>query len=187
VLAAASDVAALLERAPHVTVLATSREALRIRDERRYPLKPLEVPRLDHVPTAGEVAAAAAAQLFVDRAEASGGVFALSNDYASAVAAICRRLDGIPLALELAASWLRILSPTDLLSRLDDALPLLAHGPRDLPERQRTMRQAVAWSYDLLDHDQQRLLRVSPCSATWPPSAVAGRCQPFSTAIACSG
>ncbi|HSK92013.1 MAG TPA: BTAD domain-containing putative transcriptional regulator [Euzebyales bacterium] len=159
VIAAAPDIAMLVEHAPGVRVLATSRAALRVRGERQYLLAPLDLPDLDRIPTAGDLAASPAARLFVDRATAVDAGFTLSDDNASAVAAICRRLDGLPLALELAAPWVRTLSPTDLLARLGDALPLLSHGPRDLPERQRTMRETVAWSYDLLEDAERRLLQ----------------------------
>ena len=158
-LAAVPAIAGLLAACPGLTILATSRAPLRVRGEREYPVAPLVAPALERVPTAAEVAAAPAARLFVERARAVAPAFALSDTNAAAVAAICRRLDGLPLALELAAGWVRLLPPTALLARLDRALPLLTAGPRDLPERQRTMRDTVAWSYDLLEPAEQRLFR----------------------------
>ncbi len=154
---AAADVAALLQACPTLSVLATSRAPLHIAAEREYALGPLPLPSLDHVPTAQEVASAEAARLFVDRASAHAPGFTLTDANAAAVAAICRRLDGLPLALELAAGWIRMLPPSALLARLDDALPLLVGGARDLPERQRTMRDVVGWSYDLLEPAERRL------------------------------
>ncbi len=153
VLDAASDVAALLSRCPGLAVLATSRAALRVRAERERPLGPLPVPAR---PDPATVAASPAARLFLDRAAAAGRTVAL-DDAAADVAAICRRLDGLPLALELAAAHARYLPPAALLGRLDDALG--AGRSRDLPERQRTMRAALDWSHDLLTAGEQALLR----------------------------
>ena len=158
-LGAAMGVADLLAACPRLVVLATSRAPLRLRGEREYPTAPLALPDLGIVPSAASVAAAPSARLFVERAGAGASAFALTDANAAAVAAICRRLDGLPLALELAAARVRMLGPTALLARLDRALPLLTGGARDLPERQRTMRDAVAWSYDLLDAGEQTLFR----------------------------
>ena len=154
VLDAAPEVAALLARCPGLAVLATSRAALRVRAEREYPLGPLPVPaRADP----GTVAASPAARLFLDRAADAGRPVTLDDATAADVAAICRRLDGLPLALELAAAHARYLPPSALLGRLDDAL---GRGrSRDLPERQRTMRAALDWSHDLLTAGEQALLR----------------------------
>ncbi|SNS22436.1 Predicted ATPase [Geodermatophilus saharensis] len=153
VLDAAPDVAALLARCGGLAVLATSRAALRVRAERERPLGPLPVPER---PDAATVAASPAARLFLDRAAAAGRTVAL-DDAAADVAAICRRLDGLPLALELAAAHARYLPPSALLGRLDDALG--AGRSRDLPERQRTMRAALDWSHELLTAGEQALLR----------------------------
>jgi len=131
-------VASLLERAPEISVLATSREALRLTAEREYPLLPLPVD--------------AAAELFVER---SG-----TADHDPAVAELCRRLDGLPLAVELAAARAKLLSPSDMLERMDRALPLLTEGQRDLPARQRTLRATIDWSYQLLTDAEQQLLRA---------------------------
>jgi predicted ATPase/transcriptional regulator with XRE-family HTH domain len=147
----------LLESCPRLVVLATSRTALRVRGEREYRVAPLDLPADDIPPE--ELAQSAAATLFLERARAVG--IAVEPDAATAavVAAICRRLDGLPLAIELAASWARLLPLPALLARLERSLPLLVDGSHDLPARQRTMRDAIAWSYDLLDAPEQKLFR----------------------------
>ena len=160
VIGAAPEVAALLAACPGVTVLATSRAPLRLRGEREYPLSPLTIPDLTGFPRVAQLADNPAVQLFVDRAHSVAPGFALTRENAAAVAAICRRLDGLPLALELAAARARLLSPTELLARLDRALPLLASGARDLPDRQRTMERAIGWSYDLVAPDEAQLFRA---------------------------
>ena len=159
VLDAAPDMAGLIASCPGLRVLATSRAPLRVRGERESPVRPLPVPGLSRLPSVGEVAEAAAVRLFVERAHSSSPAFALTQANAAAVAAICRRLDGLPLAIELAAARIRSLSPTELLARLDHSLPLLTGGARDLPERQRTMRAAIEWSYELLREKEQALFR----------------------------
>ncbi|HET8626058.1 MAG TPA: tetratricopeptide repeat protein [Thermomicrobiales bacterium] len=155
--AAREAVLALLESCPRLTALTTSRVALRVRGEREYRVAPLELPEEAAGPAA--LARSAAAALFLERARTVGAELALDDATASAVAAICRRLDGLPLALELAAAWTRLLPPPALLARLERRLPLLVSGPHDLPARQRTMRDAIAWSYDLLDPEEQALFR----------------------------
>jgi predicted ATPase/DNA-binding XRE family transcriptional regulator len=154
VLDAAPEVADLLARCPGLAVLATSRAPLRVRAERERPLGPLPLPTGS---SAGAVAASPAAQVFLDRAAAAGRPGALTDATAADVAAICRRLDGLPLALELAAAHARYLPPAALLGRLDEALG--SGRSRDLPERQRTMRAALDWSHDLLTAAEQELLR----------------------------
>ena len=171
-LPAASNVAGLLASFPELTILVTSRSPLRLRGEREYPVPPLVLPDLRHIPTRAEVAAADAVTLFVERAQASLPAFALTQDNAAAIAAICRRLDGLPLALELAAARMRLLTPTELLARIDQALPLLTGGARDLPERQRTMHQAIGWSYRLLNPAEQALFRrLSVFAGGWDAAA----------------
>jgi predicted ATPase/DNA-binding XRE family transcriptional regulator len=154
VLDARDDLLALLEACPSVVMLVTSRVALRVRAGREYPVDPLELPV-----GPGELAASAAAQLFLDRAAAAGVELTPDGAAGVAVAGICRRLDGIPLALELAAARLPVLSAARLLERLDRPLPELTDGPYDLPPRQQTMRDAIAWSYDLLSGPEQALFR----------------------------
>ncbi len=154
VLGAAAEVAELVRRCPRLVVLATSRVPLRIRAEHEVPLGPLSVPvsRSD----VAEVIASPSAQVFADRARGVVPDFAVDASNAAAVAAICRRLDGLPLALELAAAHVRYLSPSQLLEHLDHAVD--AGGPRDLPQRQRTMKATLDWSYELLTTDEQEVL-----------------------------
>ena len=158
-LVAAPQVADMLAACAGPTVLVTSRAPLRLRGEQEYPVQPLALPDLSRVPAMGDAIASSAVQLFVERAREASPSFALTEANAAAVSAVCRRLDGLPLALELAAAWVKLLPPTALLARLDRALPLLGGGPRDLPERQRTMRNAIAWSHDLLTPTEQVLFR----------------------------
>jgi predicted ATPase/transcriptional regulator with XRE-family HTH domain len=173
VIDAAPEVASLLLACPHVIVLATSRAALRLRGEREYPVMPLSVPVLAQLPVAAQIAENPAVQLFVARAADVAPGFALTQLNAAALAAICRRLDGLPLALELAAARIRLLSPTELLARLDRALPLLTGGPRDLPDRQRTMERAIDWSYDLVAPAEAHLFRqLAPFVGGWDLDAV---------------
>jgi len=154
----AGAVADLLRECPGLTVLATSRQALHLRAERVYPVQPLSLPSVAaRNPTARQVADCEAVQLFVDRARAVRPDFELTDENAPAIAEICRRLDGLPLAIELAAARLRLFSPDVLRDRLGDRLGLLRSGPRDLPERQQTLRATMDWSYDLLDAGEQRL------------------------------
>ena len=142
VLGCAPAIASLLGETPHAKVVATSREPLRVSGEQRFLVSPL--PEVDAV------------ALFVDRAQAVDSTFRPDV----AVDEICRRLDGLPLAIELAAARVTLLPPGDLLARLDRALPLLTGGPRDAPERQQTLRGAIEWSYELLDREEQRVFRA---------------------------
>ena len=157
VLAGAPTIAQLLARAPNLAVLATCRGPLRLRGERVYPLSPLPVPGLLEPGDAGSLVRYPALALFVQRAQEVDPGFALSAENAAAVAEICVRLDGLPLAIELAATRAALLTPHALLARLDSRLALLTDGPQDLPSRQQTLRSTLAWSYDLLDPDQQEL------------------------------
>jgi predicted ATPase/transcriptional regulator with XRE-family HTH domain len=154
-------IAALLEACPRLVVLATSRASLRLQGEQEYPVSPLALPHFDHSPTIDEVEAAPAVRLFVERAQAARSGFALTADNVSAVAAICGRLDGLPLALELAAPRIKILSPSALLARLHHALPLLTGGGWDAPARQQTLHDTIAWSYGLLEEEQVLFRRLS--------------------------
>jgi predicted ATPase/DNA-binding CsgD family transcriptional regulator/Tfp pilus assembly protein PilF len=159
VVSAASHVADLLARSSSLTVLAASRVALRISDEHRFQVAPLCVPDLARLPSPTEVAGADAVALFVQRALAEEAGFALTAANAPVVAEICARLDGLPLAIELAAAKLRVLSPEGLLSRLGERLHLLTGGPRDQPARLQAMNDAIAWSYDLLPQTERTLFR----------------------------
>lgn len=159
VLHAGSAVAELLSVCPRLKVLATSRAPLRLRGEHEYPIPPLGLPspRTSHIPE--ELAMVPSVSLFVERATAARPDFVLSDGNAGAVAEICQRLEGIPLALELAAARAKLLGPQALLARLEYRLVLLSGGARDLPERQRTLRDTIAWSYELLAPSEQRLFR----------------------------
>ena len=159
VVAAAPTLARLIADLPGLQVLGTSRIRLRITGEQQYPVPPLDSPgrewRLD--PAASD--RWPAIQLFEQRARAVQPEFHVDADNASAVAEICRRLDGLPLAIELAAARVTMLAPSALRDRLEQRLPVLTGGARDLPERQQTMRNTIAWSYDLLSADEQALRR----------------------------
>ena len=159
VLDAAPVVARLLAASPTLKVLATSRAPLRVYGERDYLVPPLALPDLRRPPPFAALAANEAVRLFAERAGAARADFALTPDNAPAVAAVCARLDGLPLAIELAAARAKLLSPQALLARLDDRLTLLTGGARDQPERLRTMRDAIAWSHDLLTDEERVLFR----------------------------
>lgn len=159
-LSAASDVAELLTLNPNLKVLVTSQALLHIYGEHELPVPVLAVPDLRSVPHAPEALSRfAAVALFLERAKAVKQDFALSKENASAIATICSRLDGLPLAIELAASRVKVLSPTAMLTRLESSLNLLTGGARDLPERQQTLRGTVNWSYSLLNATEQSLVR----------------------------
>jgi predicted ATPase/DNA-binding XRE family transcriptional regulator len=143
-------VADLLVAGPRVKVLATSRAPLRVRGEREYPVPVLRLPTPEDTRDPAMLATTEAVAFFVDRAQAVRPDFVLTTDNAAAVIEICQRLDGLPLALELAAARVKSLPPSIIVSRLGARLPLLTQGTRDAPERQRTLRDAIAWSHDLL-------------------------------------
>ena len=158
-IAAAPLATQALEAAPRLKILATSREPLRVRDERIVPIPPLALPDPGSPPAIEELARIPAVALFLERAREFRPDFALTDENAAAIAAICRRLDGLPLALELAAARLAMLTPQAVLARLGRRLPLLTRGQRDLPARQQTLRNTIAWSYDLLDDGEKVLFR----------------------------
>jgi non-specific serine/threonine protein kinase len=149
---------ALLAACPAMQILATSRRPLRVRGEVESSVDPLPLPD-DQQRSAQEVQQASAVTLFLQRARAADAAFSLSEHNAAAVAEICRRLDGLPLAIELAAVRAKILSPEALLAQMSDRLGLLTGGPRGAPARQRTMRETIAWSYGLLTAEEQSLFR----------------------------
>jgi predicted ATPase/DNA-binding CsgD family transcriptional regulator len=156
VLDAAPAIADLLTNCPHLTALVTSRTRLHLSGERVFPVPPLSLGR---EPDGLGTGASAAGRLFVERARAVDAEFRLAGGDEAAIEEICARLDGLPLAIELAAARSKVLSPRALLARLERRLPLLTGGPRDQPDRLRTMRDAIAWSYDLLAPDEQALFR----------------------------
>ena len=157
----APDLGELLARCPGVAMLATSRTVLGLRAEREYPVPPLALPADPGTASVAEVAASPAVALFVDRARAVRPGFALTEGNAVAVAEICRRLEGVPLAIELAAARTRLLDPAALLDRLAASLDALGAGAVDLPERQRTLRATVEWSVGLLEDAERSLLEVT--------------------------
>ena len=158
---AARDIDALLARCRGVVILATSRTVLGLRVEREYPVPPLPPPADPGTVPVGELAASPAVALFVDRARAVRPGFALTESNAAAVAEICRRLEGVPLAIELAAARIRLLDPGALLGRLARSLDALGTGAVDMPERQRTLRATVEWSVGLLEDAERSLLEVT--------------------------
>jgi predicted ATPase len=159
VLDAASAVGDLLAACTRLTVLVTSRAPLRLRWEQRFPVPPLALPDPASAPDPDTLATYPAIALFVDRARAVRPGFRLTEENAGAVAALCARLDGLPLAIELAASRSHTLVPQAMLARLAQRLPVLDGGPRDLPARQRTLWTALDWSHDLLAPDERALFR----------------------------
>ena len=177
VIAAASELADLLAACPGLQVLATSRSPLRIGAESEYPLPPLDLPPPDSGTDLAALGAYPAIALFVARARKARRGFVLSGENVGAVIAICRRLDGLPLALELAAARVRVLQPQALLARLENALDVLTAGGRDLPERQRTLRATIDWSHSLLTPDEQALFRrLTVFAGGWTQEAAEAVC-----------
>ena len=158
VTAAAVGLSELLQRAPEIKVLVTSRETLRVRAERVFPVPSLSLPHPDD--EAAVIAESEAVALFTDRARAVRPDFAVTDDNASVIAEICLRLDGLPLAIELAAARLNVFAPSDLLERLRERLDVLGAGGRDLPDRQRTLWGAIGWSYELLDQTERDVFEL---------------------------
>jgi predicted ATPase len=169
----APELAGLLERCPGLKLLATSRTPLNVRAERDFLVPPLEVPGRS-IPDAEETAAV---RLFVDRAERTRADFAITDDNRDAVREIARRLEGIPLALELAATRVRLLTPQGLLERLDASLDLLASQAPDMPDRQRTLRATIEWSTSMLrDHERELFERLAVFEGGWTLDAVEAVC-----------
>ena len=138
-------------RATQFTLLVTSRSKLHIRGETVCALSPLATPDLRRLPALDELAAVPAVELFIQRAHAASAGFALTSRNASAVARICTRLEGLPLAIELVAARCSLLSPQQLLAQLEQPLSVLTNGPRDYLRHHRTLRDAIEWSFDLLN------------------------------------
>ena len=159
IVVAAPEVGRLVAACPGLRIVVTSRTPLRISAEWEFPLRPLALPASSDSVSVASLLDYPAVALFVDRARGSKGSFALTPQNAAAVIEVCRRLDGLPLALELAAARLRILSPEALLGRLDHALNVLTSGPRDTAERHQTLRATIGWSHALLTESEQRLFR----------------------------
>jgi predicted ATPase/DNA-binding CsgD family transcriptional regulator len=158
---AAPSISELLAACPNLTILTTSRAPLRVSGERTFDVPPLMLPTQveGDEPSLEELGRIEAVQFFVDRAQAVRADFILTEANVGAVAEVCRRLDGLPLAIELAAAHIRALPPPALLARLDRRLPLLTGGARDAPHRLRTMRDAIAWSHDLLSDDERTVFQ----------------------------
>jgi len=157
IISAAPLVAELLAASSELKVLVTSREGLRISGEREYPVPPLVLPNLTQLPTLESLSQYAVVELFIQRAQAVKPDFHITTDTAPAVAEICYRLDGLPLAIELAAARIKLLPPQALLARLKHRLAFLTGGARDLPARQQTLRNTIDWSYNLLNESEARL------------------------------
>ena len=156
---AAPTVAQILAMGPNLKILVTSRAALHLYGEHEFPVPPLALPDSRSLPPVEALSQYPAVALFVQRAAAVKPDFELNRENASAVTEICARLDGLPLAIELAAARIKVLSPSSMLTRLASRLQLLTGGSRDLPQRQQTLRAAMDWSYDLLSAAEQKLFR----------------------------
>ena len=169
VIIAAPYLTSLLSACPELRLLVTSREALHIQGEQEFLVAPLEIPDIQNVPDENTIANNAAVKLFVQRAQAHQPTFHLNKNNARAISEICVHLDGLPLALELAAARIKLLPPHMLLSRLSHRLKLLTYGRRDAPARHQTLGNTIKWSYDLLDERERQLFRrlsifVSGCT-----------------------
>src|SRR5215471_13677138 len=176
-LAAAPDVGAVLAACPRLRVLATSRERLRLSAEQEFPVPPLAMPGPTEVADVGRLAANPSVALLLDRAHRTNPGFALTLANAPLLAGACVRLEGLPLAIELAAARLKVLTPGDLISRLGSRMEVLAGGTRDVPARQRALRSAIAWSYDLLDSGERALFRkLSVFAGGWTLADASGVC-----------
>jgi predicted ATPase/DNA-binding XRE family transcriptional regulator len=183
---AGPQIAKLLAACPQATALVTSRVALRVRGEHEVAVPPLDTPDLAQLPTLENLTRYAAIILFVQRAREVNPTFELTPALAPTIAAICARLDGIPLALELAAARIKLLTPKALLARLNGSLTLLTNGATDLPERQQTMRRASEWSYDLLRESEQRLFRrLAVFVDGWTLVAAEAICGEYDVETAC--
>ena len=159
VLPASVQIGELLQACPNLTVFVTSRAPLRLQGEQEFPVPALAIPEPDTRLELARLAEVDAVALFAQRARAAQPDFELTPDNAAEVLSICRRVDGLPLAIELAAARIGLFSPASLLARMERRLPLLSGGTRDQPERLRTMYDAIAWSYDLLTAEEQALFR----------------------------
>ncbi len=157
IVCAAPLLAELLAGCPLLKLMVTSRIPLHLRPERQYPVAPLALPDPDRLPPVEELSCYGAIALFADRAEAVRPGFTITADNAAAVAALCHRLDGLPLAIEVISARVRVLEPAELLARLGSSLLLQTHGPHDADRRQHTLEEAIAWSYELLSPEEQEL------------------------------
>ncbi len=172
------SIAPLLVAAPEVKFVVTSRAPLHLAAEHEFAVMPLQLPDVDHLPEAAALSQYEAVALFVQRAQTIRPDFMVTNENAPAVAEICVRLDGLPLAIELAAARIRALPPQALLRRLDERLDLLTRGAADAPARQQTLRAAIDWSYALLSEGEKRLFRrLSVFAGGWDLDAAEAVCD----------
>ncbi len=185
VIGAGPLLADLLEACREVRALVTSRAPLHLRREQQFPVQPFPLLPLDRLPETGVLAQHPPIRLFVERAQAVAPNFELTDANAAAVAAICARLDGLPLAIELAAARSKLLPPLGLLARLDKRLPLLTGGAQDLPARLRTMQDAIGWSYELLsEHDKGVMRQLSVFADGYTVDAAEAVCQSNDSEVA---
>lgn len=159
ILTAAPSLSLLLEACPHLKILVTSRASLHLHSEHEFPVPPLDLPDLTHLPTSEELSQIAAVALFLQRTQAVKPDMQLTTANVRAIAEICVRLDGLPLAIELAAARMKLFPPQALLARLGSRLQVLTSGTQDAPTRQQTLRNTIAWSYHLLNAQEQQLFR----------------------------
>jgi predicted ATPase len=179
VLEAAPLAQELLAASPALKIMATSRAVLHVSGEHEYAVPPLQVPDPRRVPELSQLSQYDAVALFIRRAQAVKPDFEITNDNAPAVAEICHRLDGLPLAIELAAARIRLFPPQALLRRLERSLPFLTGGAKDLPARQQTLRGALDWGYNLLTEEEQRFFRrLAVFSGGWDFGAAEAVCNP---------
>jgi len=172
ILEAGPVVADMLSASPRLNVLVTSRETLRVSGEYNYPVPPLKLPDSGDLPPLDRLVQFEAVRLFVERAQAVKNDFTLTKDNAMAVAEICRRLDGLPLAIELAAARTRLLPPRKLLAHMENRIPFLVGGARDLPQRQQTLHHTISWSHDLLGDSEKILFRRFSVFSSAPLEAI---------------
>lgn len=183
VVEAGPELVRFLESCPRLKMLITSRVVLNVRGEREYPVPVLSTPQ-NGTRDPEALVAHSAVQLFVARARAADPRFELTTENASAVAEICKRLDGLPLALELAAARIRLFDPATLLSRLDDRFVVLTGGAADLPERQRALKTTIGWSYDLLSERERRFfVALGVFRGGWTLAAAEALCPADSNAL----
>ena len=179
ILPAAPQVAELLAVCPSLKILVTSRAPLRVRRERQFPVPALESPDLSRLPETETLTHYSAVELFIERAQAVKPDFALTHDNVQSVAAICTRLDGLPLAIELISARVKLLPPVLLLERLHGRLMLSSDGLRDLEPRHRTLNAAIGWSYNLLNPEEKMLfMRLGVFVGGWTMEAAEAICQP---------
>lgn len=175
---ASTVVAELLEACPQLKVVVTSRMSLHLRAERVVPVPPLKIPSMQKSASVDEISKYSAVELFIQRAKAVKPDFDLTSGNTTAIAQICNHLDGLPLAIELAAARIKLLTPKELLARLGHRFELLRGGTRDLPERQRTLRGAIDWSYNLLNEQEKKLFRrLSIFTGGWTLNAAETVCD----------